>query len=146
MLRNGVSDKIGSLIDLMPEEISVNFLKKMTAFKDSDAIQPRFPQAYEYNALLSLKESLQPVRIVPNQGYLTKGWAVENGEIVKIPQQQGKGLVSLNSKIPKIRSYTFVKNDDYKFIKFDPNATIKETSYQEIEQIKEQCKINLRIV
>lgn len=29
MLRNGVSDKIGSLADLMPEEISVNFLKKI---------------------------------------------------------------------------------------------------------------------
>ena len=38
MLKNGVSDKIGSLIDMMPREISIRYLRKMSMIKDSGTV------------------------------------------------------------------------------------------------------------
>ena len=134
MLRNGVSDKIGSLIDLMPNSYSTLFLKKMSAIKDSNTNQPRFKEAYRLNALLALENEI-PKAVVINNYYMNSGWLRnENNEIIKVPKKINNSYVSKNEIVPKIKSTQFVNNSDYNFIKFDPSATTKESSTKPLNE------------
>jgi hypothetical protein len=140
LLRNGVSDKIGSLIDLMPTEISVNFLKKMSLMKDNERDQPSFKNAHFYNALLALKDEI-PLAITINGAYINSGWLkTGSDQIIKVPKKQGNELVYVNTTyVPAIRSEKFVQSTDYNFTKFDPNATTKEVVPNEVMEIKKKC-------
>ena len=133
MLRNGVSDKIGSLIDLMPNDYSIMFLKKMSAIKESGKNQPNFKQAYTLNALLALESEI-PKAVIMNNYYVNNGWLKDsNGSIIKVPSKIGNSSVSKNTIVPRIKSTQFVNNSDYKFIKFDPNATTVESSTETLK-------------
>ena len=134
MLRNGVSDKIGSLIDLMPSDYNIRFLKKMTAIKDSGKNQPNFKEAYRLNALLTFQEDI-PKAVILNDYYVNSGWLkTESGSIVKVPSKIANSSVSKNEKLPRIKSTQFVNNSDYKFIKFDPNVTTEESSTKPLNE------------
>ena len=131
MLKNGVSDKIGSLIDMMPREISVNYLRKMSKIKDSGKTQPNFKQAHKLNALMYNKSDL-PKAMISNYGtWLNQGWSRDKNDNVIYAYKGASSTLG----VEHIRALGYYNEN--KITKFDPNATLTKESY---EKLKNQCK------
>jgi hypothetical protein len=128
MLKNGVSDKIGSLIDMMPREISVKYLRKMSKIKDSNNDQPNFKKEYGFNALLTHK-NLLPKAIVSNYGqFISEGWARDSKDNVIKAVKGGSSTVD----VQHIRAPRYYNEN--KITKFDPAATLLKENYDTLNE------------
>ena len=131
LLHNGVNDKMGSLIDMMPMSENIEYYERL-----QQQAKNGYTDKQKLNILLALRNDLPQAKVVNNK-FTATGWhrtPTGNGVIFT---NIGDAVTSV--KTTQIRPGKFY--DQNNFVKFDlEGVSIEASELSKVEEIKKYCK------
>ena len=146
LLRHGLNDKIGSLMDMLPQDMKIKALVSMSKFSgNKKAHLDNNSDLIKRNTALSLFNEM--TQDITTESYkedqaisLTKAKYVKMGNELyeKVPNSEGIAVGNQNYTLfDKITNDEFVVGKD--FVKFGKNVTSNEASQEAINEIDNNC-------
>jgi len=140
LLQYGVDDKVGSLMDMFPDSVNLDYFKTIAPKKN-------FTEGERLSALYAMRNKLPVAKYEENKSleWNKKGWVTnkQRDQVMFISEERTKvgGVEKVTRKLDNVLKPSDKSYDDNLFIKFDPEGMkISVPESQDIDEIIKKCK------